>query len=190
MIDIEFICTGNNGRSPLAEAVANRVAMTLGLSDLRISSSGTMVDPVGDLKAMLLPYVKKAISKGIFRPELEGCLGVDPVSVLYKMRAHEAGIRDSYLWDSIGLEDFLHNPRQTVVRPQAQLILPIDKSNFDRVVRIYSDSEYRPKILTLGEYSGLGYNLVQDFPSTEQEFRSIAAQIEAATRVAILKAIM
>ncbi len=36
-----FVCTGNTCRSPMAEAIARRVASELGLEDVRVSSAGT-----------------------------------------------------------------------------------------------------------------------------------------------------
>jgi protein-tyrosine-phosphatase len=38
---IVFVCTGNTCRSPLAEAIARKVAIERGLMDLEISSAGT-----------------------------------------------------------------------------------------------------------------------------------------------------
>ena len=36
-----FICTGNTCRSPLAEAIARKVAIERGLPDIEVSSAGT-----------------------------------------------------------------------------------------------------------------------------------------------------
>jgi protein-tyrosine-phosphatase len=38
---ILFVCTGNTCRSPLAEAVARKIAIERGLSDVEVSSAGT-----------------------------------------------------------------------------------------------------------------------------------------------------
>ena len=36
-----FVCTGNTCRSPLAEAIARKVAIERGLPDVDVSSAGT-----------------------------------------------------------------------------------------------------------------------------------------------------
>jgi protein-tyrosine-phosphatase len=38
---ILFVCTGNTCRSPLAEAIARKIAIDRGLSDLEVASAGT-----------------------------------------------------------------------------------------------------------------------------------------------------
>lgn len=40
-MNILFVCTGNTCRSPLAEALARRIAKRRGVEDVRISSAGT-----------------------------------------------------------------------------------------------------------------------------------------------------
>lgn len=40
-MDILFVCTGNTCRSPLAEALARRIARRRGVEDVKISSAGT-----------------------------------------------------------------------------------------------------------------------------------------------------
>jgi len=40
-VNILFVCTGNTCRSPLAEALARRIAGRRGLGDVKISSAGT-----------------------------------------------------------------------------------------------------------------------------------------------------
>jgi protein-tyrosine-phosphatase len=40
-VNILFVCTGNTCRSPLAEALARRIARRRGLTDVKISSAGT-----------------------------------------------------------------------------------------------------------------------------------------------------
>lgn len=40
-MNILFVCTGNTCRSPLAEALARRIARRRGLDDVKISSAGT-----------------------------------------------------------------------------------------------------------------------------------------------------
>ena len=45
LYDLEFVCIGNNGRSPIAAAIAKKFLFETGISDkVRITSSGTLVD--------------------------------------------------------------------------------------------------------------------------------------------------
>ncbi len=187
--DIEFVCIGNNGRSPVAEATAKRLIKTLGLEDqVSISSSGTDVQSNGDLRTIFRPFVEKAVYRQILDKEMLEEFEKNPQGVFDQIVSYEKGLRDQYLKDSLR-EPFEHTPRQTIIRPKAELILPIDGRASERVRSIYAGSVYSPKIEQLGEYSGLGLELKGSFPSTEIEYRKTAAQVETATRAAILKAI-
>src|SRR3989344_8436159 len=101
--NIEFICSGNNGRGPLAEEIAKIVLATLGRTDVTVTSSGTLVDN-SDLTS-LLPFVEKAVKKGIL---IEGSLELfktDPERVWGAIALYEASMRTSYLRQSIGEVD-------------------------------------------------------------------------------------
>lgn len=192
--NIEFVCTGNNGRSPIAEIVAQRVIYNQGLADVvTIISSGTAValpeDPMV-LKGMLKPLVDKAIDRGILEPDRIEILESQPNLVLDELVANEERMRVAYLSNSLGYAPLDFKRKQTVVRPEADLILPMDNGNKEKVEAKYAGSGYNPRIVTLGDFSGIrGMSLEQDFPETDNDYIKTAAKVQSTTEVAILRAL-
>lgn len=187
---IEAICSGNNGRSPLVEAVAKRSLMLLDRRDIEVCSSGTLVGSIDynqDVRPMLRPFVERAIAKNILNKDALERFEKNPKELVEEWVQREAQYRKDYLTNSLGSGDYSHTPKKTIISPDVDLILPVDQENLIRVKKLYANRSPRPKIITLGEFSGLGYSLDQDFPSTRQEYMLLASQIEAATRAAILK---
>lgn len=187
---VEAVCTGNNGRSPLVEAVAKRTLDILGVRDINFISSGTLVNSIDystDVKPWLRPYIEKAVQKGLFDKGVMERFERDPKSVVEDLTREEAEFREAYLTKSLGPGNYKHVPSKTIVRPDVDLILPVDISNLKRVKKLYEQAERIPQIETLGEFSGLGYSLEQDFPSTFKEYMHLASQVEVETRAAVLK---
>jgi len=159
--DVEFVCSGNNGRSPIAEAVGKRILDSLGLNaNVRITSSGTQVDfsKVRDLAGFIAPFVEQAIRREIFPRSYAELVKKDSQKVLDEMFEIEETWRNNYILNFVNPGFGNHSRQQTLVRSEAQLILPVDQSNFERVAKIYKSSGYSPKIETLAEYAGLEYN--------------------------------
>jgi protein-tyrosine-phosphatase len=188
--DVEFVCSGNMDRSPLAEAIAKKYLDNIGRAhELKISSSGTLVNYFGNLS--------EADFIGILRSNLEKLIGERLIDerdselitegkgieqIVQKLRGkgrdnrrvvvHEKGL--------IGYFDINRDPIQTVVRSEAELILPMDDGGYERVNGIYSQSGANPKIEVLGE-------IEDPFLASLETYQIIADQIEKATLEAMKK---
>lgn len=176
MFGIEYVCIGNNGRSPAAQAVAEQYVEEKGLgSIIKISSSGTNVSPdktygIKAIEKVLVKvkdssYLSQNLQKSIinflqdpgiikkyesdveFRRYTEKFMR-DVVSILVQ---EEAKIRDCILAEH-GLK-CKKQEEQTTARSDTKLILPMTASLVARVEKIYAGSGYSPKICALPEYS-------------------------------------
>ncbi|MBS3166306.1 hypothetical protein J4444_04240 [Candidatus Woesearchaeota archaeon] len=161
MLHIEYVCTGNNGRSPMAEAIAQDYVHERGLvSRVAISSSGsglhqsTRKNGVEEVRQEQLTFVELALKNGIFQRDwqkyqaqlqTEARLDADPVKLkeLFEYVVRVEGIlRDRALWDiSLVAAGEYHKPM--VARPNRpgvqSLILAMAQSNLDQVSRIYTN---------------------------------------------------
>jgi len=153
--NVEAICYGNNGRSPIKEATFKRTLKLLGIKDIEISSSGVYVQPPENLKEILNPFMGKCIEREVLKEDDWALLESNPEQVLEKLLKYEAGLRNAYLLDNMGVDYSDFKRTQTIARPEAELILPIDEKNLEIVEGIYEGSDYNPEIITLGEFSGL-----------------------------------
>lgn len=191
--NIEFVCSANVGRSHIGEARASNMLGILGLQDeVTVSSSGSMWDLNSDADAVregIPSYVEKAMKRGILPEGSMERLQSEPLAVVNELIENEGRMRVEYLLKSMGYDSSGHAPRQTIVRPEVELILPMDEGNLKRVTKLYEGSENKPRIETLGEFSGLGYGLTQDYPETNPEYVKTALRVETAARAAILKAL-
>ncbi|MFH1584184.1 MAG: hypothetical protein ABIA56_03625 [Actinomycetota bacterium] len=191
--DIEFVCSGNNGRSPIAEAVAYQVLCNLRLQrKVKLRSSGTRLKEIksvddATLVKLLSPSLKDAMEIGAIQPNQS--LEENPRQVLNLLMQYEERLRNTYISES-GLRLPYHNREQTVVRPQAQLVLPVDEKNMARVQDIYRSSTVHPRIEMLGDFAQVDIDVSEGkWIKTYEEFVKRAEQIHAATRVATLRAI-
>jgi len=176
--NIEFVCTGNNGRSPLAQLVAEHTAGNIALVsnmnlNIKFSSSGTMVE----LPSNLSPYktiIEKAVMKGILQKELLEQYDTNPNAALEALVTHEKNMRDKFLHDELKIKPQPHARNQIHVRNDIDLILPIGANNLTRVREIYNTSTKKPQIIGLEEFSELYHELDDVFPATYQEYRQTA----------------
>ena len=177
---IEFVCTANNGKSPIALAVARDHVKKN--REYALSSTGVMVDVITKSEgAQLARYLKQfcngAYERGIISiDELEN-LETDHGGLLERFLINERRNRDRYL-EELGLE-FLDYPTQTHAVDSNRIIACIGDLNLKRVRAIYNDSEYSPIIINL---------MGKDYPEVSNqwvlsygEFRNIAEDVKGAT---------
>jgi protein-tyrosine-phosphatase len=66
-----FVCTGNTCRSPLAEAIARKVAIERGLADVEVGSAGTSAwDGAGPSDGALLVAMERRLDLSQHRAQL------------------------------------------------------------------------------------------------------------------------
>ncbi len=185
--DIEFVCAGNNGRSPVAETVAKNLTSGFG-GLITVSSSGTMVDltKVPNVLDEIGSYVRQNVAKGVLKEDRLQMLQTEPYRVLDELFAIERDWRNTYLHERFRMADN-HTKRQTVVRPQAHLILTVDELNLRNVRAIYATAPNQPTIATLPDFVGSSDNLhpgsIKDYAS----YKEVARKVEEMTRRAIEK---
>jgi protein-tyrosine-phosphatase len=191
--DIEFICSGNYARSPLAEAIARRYLEQRGLKSINVSSSGTLVEAFriyneNNVVNFLLPLIPKALEREIITPEqAEDIRQKRDVRTLQDELNKKLKEREDYQkkivlgeMDLIAYFDFNRIPKQTIVRPEAELIIPVDQENCKRTIQIYSKAEQKPRIELLGE-------VMDPIFCSLDEYRITARELEKATVGAMQK---
>ena len=192
--NIEFVCAGNKGRSPLAEAFAKRYVDRRGISgEVELSSSGTLVDflknpDMKTLGQMLEHFSYKSHQQGIItEEEIEEIRQRSNLNrildkIFVEIRKRESEQRRVVLGEK-NLVAYLNpnrKPQQTIVRANAELILPMDEENYGRVQGIYAHANTTPKIELIGKID-------DPILSTLEEYRAIVNQVEEATERAMDK---
>jgi|SRR3989344_1004243 len=175
-INIEYVCTGNNGRSPMAEAIAKDYAIRKGLENrLSISSSGTNHNQLfvsqRDDPAKRLVLVELGLRNGLYRGRIKSLAekvaegketekNVIDECVDHLVRA-EGIYRDMALLE-IGLtvDGKYHQP---TIPKDIQLVLAMAKSNAQQVEQIYAGSIVNPLIITVNEYANLSGEVSNPF---------------------------
>lgn len=165
---IEVTCTGNIGRSPMAEIIGNNTVKSFNLEDkLSFISSGTRAASEHD---NILPYDKvvsylnRASSHGLMKSvdvdrekyEQDSNYRItiqDKVHMASRiMRPIEAALRDSALYH-IGLK-YDGKRTQTIPRHDVSLILGMEQKHVEQIKEIYFVSEHIPLITTIIDYAG------------------------------------
>ena len=217
-IGIEYICTGNGGRSPTAETIGKDYVKQCGLEDrIRVYSSGTAAEMVeNDLFKIpigfLLDYIEigfksetyhgkaRDIAGELLDPTKAGAILVEDVESGVESRIRnniEYCIR--YLMADevakrdrvlleVGLIPTGHFHQQTKVRDDVELILPMNLTNAALVKQIYSGSEYDPQIITICQYTGIDGDINDPFGGTIEDFRKTRDLIGCAVKKTIEKA--
>ena len=190
---LEFVCGGNMGRSPIEAAVAKRELSRLGYYDVNVDSSGTSVDFLKtatdeQIQNAVEPYIPAMIGAGVITPQQEDDLRAGRtvraivMPIIDKLSESELDRVGEILWLKklvhYGDEERLRHPKQTIVRPHAELILVNGKRNLQGVQAMYSQTNYKPLIENIGEFED------PFFMSFKQHWE-LAAKLEIATFGAI-----
>ncbi|MEK6950629.1 MAG: hypothetical protein AABX13_02805 [Nanoarchaeota archaeon] len=215
MITIEYVCTGNNGRSPMAEAIAKDYLHRQRLADKAfVCSSGSGLPPpfqvreYGDLQREMgqnLPIIKLALENGIYQEPWrqegarsvleEGYLERRPDSLLleglvnYAVRV-EGIFRDQALLE-IGLVAAGKYHRPTVQGHEG-LILTLSESNAVQVREIYQVNRrgnLKPTITTLNQYAGMEGEVPNPFCQLLPAYRQVRDHLLAAVPKTIDRAV-
>ena len=180
MHTIEVTCTGNNGRSVMAQAIGNLTVKNFNLEGkLCFISSGTRADLKYD---QFLPYdkVESMLSRGS-RHGLFSPIDVDKVryendpdymlviqerfqEAIVIMRSLEAIYRDAALFN-IGLR---HDGKrtQTIARDDVSVVLGMQQKHVNQIIKIYSATRHRPLITTVTEYAGVDGEILDAIGNT------------------------
>ena len=179
---IEFTCSHNNGRSPLAEAFGRQYLEDIGASGYRAISSGTHVDEINAMLEGKEPFIDD-ISKLILEKALERdffsskstiekilCNGnfSDANVQNYVLQASNKFVSEEQQYkeqafEKLGLGDPKIGRNQTIVMPESKIILGMGKENVERINEIYKGESSLPIIETLAGY---------DSGNSGQEFKS------------------
>ncbi len=150
---IEMACTGNRGRSPVAELIGNNHLASIGAAaDYNCISSGTAVDDIakGTLSTQfMLNIITIAKGRDMYSASELAQLGVaarnsdeHTIKALYDkalnvFASEEEQFRSEVVVE-LGIEGTLKTGHdQTIMRPDTVLILPMAKSNLAQVKAIY-----------------------------------------------------
>lgn len=159
---IEMVCTGNNGRSPVAELIGRNYIEKIGAAELyNVISSGTLVDTIkkGTFGIpVMVPIINVAKGKDLYSSdeikEIDEALGRNDagnvkkyfMKAANKFKQEEADHRTEIL-NKYGINgNVKENPDQTIARPDTKAVLSVDKKNCELIKQIYGVSKYNPII--------------------------------------------
>jgi len=193
---IEFVCTGNVGRSPMAHVLAEYELKSRDLSDrVLVYSSGTDVagmkeDLIGQFPGKWYDNINKAYMNGVFSPKgmkkakairalgkeemlatwQNPVLKADLEYLANELKSMDEQFRDAVL-SEIGLTPSADFYQPTIVRPEVNLILPLRESNAGKVRELYDGSGHTPLIVTLFDYAGMQGESPTPFGGTVKLYR-------------------
>lgn len=177
---IEFVCTANNGKSPVALAVARNYLSKN--QEYALFSTGTMVDVItrsdgNQLAKYLKQFLSDAYERDILSTKEVDNFETNPRGILEKFLINERANRNRYLAE-LDLE-FVDYPTQTHAVDGGGIIACIGDSNLKRVRGIYNGSNHSPRIINLmGEESP---DVSNQWVLTYDEFKGLAKDVREAT---------
>jgi hypothetical protein len=160
---IEMVCTGNSGRSPVAELLGQNYINSRGFNHaLGVRSSGTMVNKIlsGGKMPMqaMIPILDTGVSRGMYNSEelakIRAAVRIGDADgvrdyfarAAVKFEEEEVQFRNEAI-HSYGIRGEVKSGRdQTIARPDTVAVLAIDRKNYDTVKKIYDNSGYTPII--------------------------------------------
>jgi len=216
ILNIEYVCTGNGGRSPQAQTEARAEVARRGLQDrINIYSSGTAAKDLneGQFETVspesLMPYIETALRSGTFcgraeevaeeifqnrREVVESIRSGDPKAneklsyLIAYLTADEEAKRNIVLLEK-GLVPRGPFHQQTQIRNGVDLILPMKESNAQYVRELYEGIENKPRIIPLCEYAGIEGEMEDPAGGTLQDFRDCNVRITEAVGKSLRRAI-
>ena len=202
---IEYVCTGNNGRSPMAEAIALDYVHRKGLEDrIEICSSGSglsdLTKPTGEKwKKMYLGVVDMALKNGIYQESWRQDeakrvfgLGMDVEDAILDAVVNyavnvEAMFRNMALFE-VGLVAGGKYHKSTEAR-HSGLILPMAESNAAEVRTIYERSAFAPRVEPLNVYAGLEGEVTNPFCQLLPTYQATREDLMRSVPISIEKAV-
>lgn len=167
-----MVCTGNQGRSPVAEIIARNYLRQQGiLGEYDAISSGTLVSAIkewntsSDFKVRLITLARErgdiysppdlqAIEEAIRRGDEAAMSALNS----YSRRAEERFVAEerayrAELLPHFGIIDVKESQEQTIIQPDAIAIFSMAKYNNAQVQTLYARSGYAPLIAVLSAYA-------------------------------------
>lgn len=165
---IEMVCTANNGRSPVAELVANNYLRQLQAEEYQAISSGTSVDEIQSGRiptSFKIQTIDIAKQRGIYSSlELDDIQKAiqtsnDKAITYFYDKAVQVFYREERKHRAEALQEFgidgivKTSQDQTIVRPNAIAVFSMAQRNNEQVRQIYKDVLDQPIIEVLSRYA-------------------------------------
>ena len=159
---IEFVCTANRGRSPVAALIGSNYLREIGADDYRTISSGSHVDAIrnGELStAFMIQIIDRAKNREMYSPtELEDIEQAmhdgndDALKHFYQQAVDVFQAEEhQYRAEVLPMFDIRGEPKktqtQTVARPDVLGVFVMSEINNQKVQEIYNRSNYRPEVI-------------------------------------------
>lgn len=182
---IEMVCSGNSGRSPVAELIGRNYLRKIGAVGYDTISSGSDVDRInkGEIPVdRMRGLVEKAIRRGdIYKTAWDiETVGEEELRELYE-RARTVFNREEHQFRQEALHYFgidgkvKVSSEQTIARPDTIAIFTMADANKSVVQRIYEHATHQPIIENL-----TANQLPNAFGGTREEYFAIIALIKEA----------
>ena len=211
---VEFVCSGNQGRSPLAQLMAENHIQDKGIHGLSAASSGTLVEILLGNKHGTTPFeagrakwfielgLKAGVYSGDDKKTAERVVAAEQVDarspVVIGLTRKAQFVLDAEEEEHRGLAVVKFNLRgsiktvreQTTVRRGAIAVLGMSEANADAIRDIYSEQNKRPVITTVtGFTTGQGAEPIPDaIGKGGKAYFEMAEVLRDQTRKAVEKA--
>ena len=211
-LGIEYVCTANGGRSPMAEVAAQKRVDELSLErEIMVCSSGSHYEVLQKMEMpfdYLMSNLELGLERSFYNPEqkreAEKILGdkekfeqtyrqdlvtKEVIKDLAKipeiiLTEEEEHFRDLVLGE-VGLQ-YIGKEQQYKPREEVQIVLPMKESNAERV-RELSDPNIAQIIMPIREYAGLEGDIPNPFGKGIEVWRETRDSIFEAAKASVEK---